>query len=132
MFVQVMSKYCPRLDEITELKTAIADYYRTKETYAKYRESGFSAKFYEQHRADLQLHKAAKEVFNKHGLKKLPKLSELNKEFSEILAAKKADYAEYKKVKAEMQEYLIAKQNLETLLNSDSGGKEKRRTETVL
>lgn len=121
-----------RLDEITELKTAIADYYRTKETYAKYRESGFSAKFYEQHRADLQLHKAAKEVFNKHGLKKLPKLSELNKEFSEILAAKKADYAEYKKVKAEMQEYLIAKQNLETLLNSDSGGKEKRRTETVL
>ena len=91
--------------------------------------SGFSSKFYEAHRADIQLHKAAKDVFNKQGVKKLPKITELNKEFSEILSAKKADYAEYKKVKSEMQEYLIAKQNLEALLNSGSGEKEERAKE---
>lgn len=118
-----------RLDEITELKTAIADYYRTRDVYTQYRESGFNSKFYEAHRADIQLHKVAKDVFNKQGVKKLPKITELNKEFSEILSAKKADYTEYKKVKSEMQEYLIAKQNLEALLNSGSGEKEERAKE---
>lgn len=121
-----------RLDAISELKQSIADYYRTKDIYAAYRESGFSAKFFEEHRADIQIHKAAKEVFNKQGVKKLPKIKDLNQEFSEILAAKKADYAEYKKVKEEMQELLIAKQNIETLLGSGDGGKEKTITEKTL
>ena len=121
-----------RLDVISELKQGIADYYRTKDVYAAYRESGFSAKFFEEHRADIQIHKAAKEVFNKQGVKKLPKIKDLNQEFSEILVAKKADYAEYKKVKEEMQELLIAKQNIETLLGSGDGGKEKSITEKTL
>ena len=121
-----------RLDVISELKQGIADYYRTKDVYAAYRESGFSAKFFEEHRADIQIHKAAKEVFNKQGVKKLPKIKDLNQEFSEILVAKKADYAEYKKVKEEMQELLIAKQNIETLLGSGDGGKEKTITEKTL
>lgn len=114
-----------RLDEIAELKKAIADYYGTKDIYAKYKASGFNKKFYEEHRSHIQLHKAAKEVFDRQGLKKLPKISELNMEFTGLLAAKREEYAEYKKIKAEMQEYLIAKQNLETLLGSASGGKEK-------
>jgi len=121
-----------RLDVISELKQGIADYYRTKDVYVAYRESGFSAKFFEEHRADIQIHKAAKEVFNKQGVKKLPKIKDLNQEFSEILVAKKADYAEYKKVKEEMQELLIAKQNIETLLGSGDGGKEKTITEKTL
>lgn len=123
--VTSMKRKQARLDEIKEIKTAISDYHRTRAVYDAYRSSDFNAKFYEEHRFDIQLYKAATDVFNKYHLKKLPKISDLNKEFAELLTAKKAEYAEYRKVKEEMQQYLIAKQNLESLLSSDSDGKEK-------
>lgn len=40
-------------------------------------------------------------------------------EFNRLLIEKKQAYAEYRQVKKEMQEYLIAKQTVETILNID-------------
>lgn len=43
----------------------------------------------------------------------------LHEEFNQLLVEKKQAYAEYRQVKKDMQEYLIAKQTVETILNID-------------
>ena len=109
-----------RLEEIAETKKHIANYAKTRETYEAYKRSGYSKNFFEAHREELLLHKAAKEFFNEQHFTKLPKMKDLSEEYGRILDEKRKEYAEYKSAKASMQDYLIARQNLETILNSDS------------
>ena len=77
-------------------------------------------------REEIQLHKAAKEFFDAHHLTKLPKMKDLSDEYTRILEEKRKDYAEYKEAKANMQDYLIARQNLETVLGAEKKEKEER------
>ena len=96
------------------IKTHIINYAKTRETYSAYRKSGYSKKFYEAHRDEITLHKAAKEAFSKLPDGKIPKVKDLNEEFVRLLSEKKAAYSEYKKIKKEMRDYQIAKQNVES------------------
>ena len=96
------------------IKTHIINYAKTRETYIAYRKSGYSKKFYEAHRDEITLHKAAKEAFSKLPDGKIPKVKDLNEEFARLLSEKKAAYSEYKKIKKEMRDYQIAKQNVES------------------
>ena len=116
-----------RLEEIAETKKQIANYAKTRETYEAYKRSGYSKKFFEAHREELLLHKAAKEFFNAQHFKKLPKMKELSDEYAQILAEKKKEYAEYKEAKASMQDFLVARQNIEAILNSEGKTKEERK-----
>lgn len=106
-----------RLGEIRVLKTHIINYAKTRDVYVEYRKSGYSKKFFEAHREELALHKAAKEAFTQSGLEKLPTVKQLNQEFYEILQAKKEEYAEYQKLKDELREYQIARKNMEIVLD---------------
>ena len=65
------------------------------------------------------LHKAAKQAFDQLDGKKVPSRHALHEEFNRLLVEKKQAYAEYRQVKKEMQEYLIAKRTVETILNID-------------
>lgn len=96
-----------RLAEITILRKHIINYAKTRETYVAYRKAGYSRKFYEAHREELTLHKAAKEAFDQLEIKKIPKVKELNAEYAKVLESKKKTYAEYREVRAEMQDYQI-------------------------
>ena len=96
------------------IKTHIINYAKTRETYIAYRKSGYSKKFFEAHRDEITLYKAAKEAFSKLPDGKIPKVKELNEEFARLLSEKKAAYSEYKKIKKEMRDYQIAKQNVES------------------
>ena len=78
-----------RMAEISELRTQIIHYAKTREVYAAYRKAGYSKKFRAEHEADILLHQAAKEFFDKQGIKKLPKVKDLNAEYAELLAQKK-------------------------------------------
>ncbi len=101
-----------RLVEIATLKKHIVNYSKTRNTYEAYRKAGYSKKFFEEHREEITLHKAAKKVFDELGLARIPKVKELSAEYAEILASKKKTYAEFRKVRDEAQELLIARQNL--------------------
>ena len=103
-----------KMAENKVLKTHIINYSKTRDTYIAYRKSGYSKKFYEAHRDEILLHKAAKEAFSKLPDGKIPKVKELNEEFARMLSEKKAAYSEYKKIKKEMRDYQIAKQNVES------------------
>ena len=76
------------------IKTHIINYAKTRETYSAYRKSGYSKKFYEAHRDEITLHKAAKEAFSKLPDGKIPKVKDLNEEFARLLSEKKAAYSE--------------------------------------
>ena len=96
------------------IKTHIINYAKTRETCIAYRKSGYSKKFFEAHRDEITLHKAAKEAFSKLPDGKIPKVKDLNEEFARLLSEKKVAYSEYKKIKKEMRDYQRAKQNVES------------------
>lgn len=119
-----------RLAEIATLKTHIINYSKTRATYEAYRKSGYSKRFLEEHRAEITLHKAAKEAFNELGVKKIPKVKDLSIEYAEVLAGKKAAYAEYRQIKNEAQEYLIAQRNIASLYDAERNEEEQRKQQT--
>ena len=87
--------------------------------YEAYRKSGYSRKFFEEHREEIQIHKAAKQAFEQLPERKVPSRKSLNEEFHRCLSEKKKAYTEYRQVKKEMQEYLTAKRTVENILGID-------------
>ena len=108
-----------RLAEIAALKKHIINYSKTRSIYEAYRKAGYSKKFFEAHREELIIHKAAKQAFDELGVRKIPKVKELSAEYAEILSGKKAAYAEYRKVRDEAQELAIAERNIASLYEAE-------------
>ena len=105
-----------RLAEISELQKHIGTYSKTRNTFAKYKASGWDKDFYESQRADITLHRATKKYFNGLGLKKLPKIKELKQEYATLLAEKKKLYSGYRAAKDNMRELVVAKDNATKIL----------------
>ena len=103
--------------EIAVLKTHILNYAKTKDVYVAYRKSGYSKKFFEAHREEITLHKAAKQAFTELNVEKLPTIRELNEEFAVLLATKKEAYRDYRKAKQNMTNFATAKYDIERFLN---------------
>ena len=108
-----------RLTQIAVLKTHIINYAKTRPAYDAYRKSGYSKKFLEAHREEITLHKAAKAAFDEAGMKKLPKVKELDAEYAELLIKKKAAYPDYRKARDEMQQLMKAQKNVELFFAED-------------
>ena len=108
-----------RMAEIATLKKHIINYSKTRSTYEEYRKAGYSKKFFEAHREEITLHKAAKQAFDELGVKKIPKVKDLNSEYAELMAKKKATYPEYRRIKEDVQELLIAKMNIESFYEAE-------------
>ena len=117
-----------RMAEIAVLKAHIINYARTRPVYDAYRKSGYSKKFLKEHREQITLHKAAKAAFNESNLKTLPKVKELDAEYSKLLTEKKARYPDYRKAKEEMQELLRAKRNVELFFAEEKSSAEKTKS----
>lgn len=104
------------IEELAELREQVINYLNTRETFAKYKASGYSKKFFAEHESEIILHRAAKSKFNELGLKKLPTVKSINTEYSELTAKKKKAYSEYYSLKYEHREMLIHKTNIEKIL----------------
>ena len=97
----------------------IVGYAKTRDTYVAYRKAGYSKNFLAEHESEITIHKAAKNYFDGLGFKKLPTIKALNTEYAELLAEKKAAYADYRKAREEMKELLTAKANIDRILELD-------------
>ena len=106
-----------RMTEIQIMRTQIINYAKTRETYTAYRKAGYSKKFLSEHESDILLHKAAKHFFDKKGLERLPSVRSLQAEYADLMARKKAAYAEYHAARREMKEMLAAKANVDHILS---------------
>jgi hypothetical protein len=105
-----------------------------------YRKAGFTKEFFEKHREEITLHKAAKDAFDalppeQKPNGKVPTVQVLSEEYARLLGEKKAAYSEYRQAKKDMQDYLIAKRDIEKILGADMEEvhqEEKKRKETTL
>ena len=113
------------LAENKKYQKAIIDYGRTRKTFVAYKKSGYSKKFYAEHEAELLIYKAAEEVYKNAPGRKIPPMQELREGYGRILAEKKAEFLEYAQIKKDMNEYLIAKKNLELLYQQEEEKKER-------
>ena len=108
-----------RMAEIAVLRTHIVNYAKTREVYVAYRKAGYSKKFREEHEEEILLHQAAKNAFDEMGVKKLPKVKELQTGYAKLLEEKKKTYAEYRRSREEMRELLTAKANVDRVLKME-------------
>ena len=109
-----------KLSDLTELSNHIFNYAKTRDIYVQYKKTGWSKEFFELHREQITLHRAAKKAFEEYKLKKIPKVKEINSEFNQLVDKKKTLYADYRKLKKMNREYLIAEKNVSTILGYDS------------
>ncbi len=108
-----------RLTDISSLQKQIGTYGKTREVYKGYLSAKNKAAFYEEHRADITLHKAAKKHFDSLGLRKLPSIPALRQEYAALAAEKKKLYTDHNADKDSVRELLVARGNAERILGID-------------
>ena len=75
-----------------------------------------------------EIHSGTVDASVDNNLKKLPKVKELDTEYSKLLTEKKALYPDYRKAKEEMQELLRAKRNVELFFAEEKSSTEKTKS----
>jgi len=116
-----------RMAEVAQLKTHIIQYSKTREVYAAYKKSRHKKEFLAEHGAEIALHEAAKKAFDALNGKPVPKVAQLSKEYSALLAKKQEQYAEYKALRQTMIDYRTMKQNVDRILGIDPIEQDSRR-----
>ena len=113
------------LKEISELRMHIINYAKSKDIFAEYRKSGYSKDYYENHREILALRQAAKQAFDEYKRKNgpdkpLPRVKDLNTEYSRILDQKKKHYSDYKEARSESRDWKMACRIIQTIMDEKS------------
>ena len=110
-----------RLADMVVLMKHVATYHRAKEkdTYRAKNESS------------LILHEAAAKTLKASGITKLPNLAAMQEEYGKLQAQKEALYADYGKLKKQVKEYDIIKQNIDRILRLEKEPERGRETERL-
>ena len=103
-----------RMKELNRQRKAIRDYSRTKDVYTHYRESGWSSKFYQEHRQEIEDHKKAQAVYASLG-GKLPTLKELSAEYDRLKEEKADDQTSLDELKSRLTNLKHIRYNYEIL-----------------
>ena len=103
--------------ELRKMKQHILDYGRTREIYAEYQRRGTPDDYLEAHRAEIQIHLAAKKAFEEFKPKRVPKLKDLNARLSVLSDRQKSQYEQYREARKEMQRWRAVRQSVESSLN---------------
>ena len=115
-----------RIAEVNELRGQIIAYAKTREVFAEYKALRYSRKFYDAHADEIEQHRAAKRCFNEHNLTRLPKVKNLNAEFSALNAEKREAYADYRAIRDEQRELLVHRHNVEMFLGEEKSSDTRR------
>ena len=103
-----------RMKEINRQRQAIRDYSRTKEVYTQYRESGWSVKFYQEHRQEIEDHRNAQAVYSSLD-RKMPTLKELTAEYDGLKEQKENEQATLDELKPKLTDLKHIRYNYEIL-----------------
>ena len=103
-----------RMKEINRQRQAIRDYSRTKDVYTQYRESGWSVKFYQEHRQEIEDHRNAQAIYSSLD-GKIPTLKELTTEYDEMKKRKENDQAVFDELKPKLTDLKHIRYNYEIL-----------------
>ena len=105
-----------RLADMAVLIKNVSTYQKTKPVYDAYRKARNREKYRAGQEQAIILHEAAARSLKAAGIAKLPNLAALQSEYEALQAQKEALYADYGKLKKQVKEYDVIKQNIDSIL----------------
>ena len=113
-----------KLSNMAVLIKNISTYQKTKDIHRGYIKAKDKEAYRRKYESSLILYEASGKALKDAGIKKLPELAALQKEYTALQKKKEAIYSDYGKLKKKVKEYQKIKQNVDTILQKEKSGKE--------
>ena len=118
-----------RLADMALLIKNVSTYQKTKPVYDAYRKAKNKEKYRAGQERTIILHEAAAKSLKAAGSVKLPNLAALQAEYEKLQTQKEALYADYGKLKKQVKEYDVIKQNIDSILQTEKQPEREKETE---
>lgn len=119
-----------RLTDMALLIKNITTYQKTKPVYDAYRKAKNTEKYRAAHERSIILHEAAAKTLKAAQIGgKLPNVAALQAEYTKLQEQKEALYADYGKLKKEVKDYDVIKQNIDGILRRGKEPEQGKETE---
>ena len=105
-----------RLANMAVLMKHVTTYQKTKPVYEAYRRAKDKDAYRAKQESSLILHEAAAKALKTAGVSKLPNVAALQVDYEKLREQKEALYADYGKLKKQVKEYDVIKQNIDSIL----------------
>ena len=105
-----------RLADMAVLIKNVSTFQKTKPAYDTYRKARNKERYRAAHEGTVILHEAAAKSLKAAGISKLPNLAALQTEYEKLQEQKEALRADYGKLKKQVREYDVIKQNIDSIL----------------
>ena len=105
-----------RLADMAVLVKNVSTFQKTKPAYDTYRKARNKDRYRAAHEGTVILHEAAAKALKAAGISKLPNLAALQAEYEKLQEQKEALRADYGKLKKQVKEYDVIKQNIDSIL----------------
>ena len=118
-----------RLADMAVLIKNVSTFQKTKPAYDTYRKARNKDRYRAAHEGTVILHEAAAKALKAAGISKLPNLAALQAEYEKLQEQKEALRADYGKLKKQVKEYDVIKQNIDSILRQPREPERDRETE---
>ena len=105
-----------RLADMAVLIKNVSTFQKTKPVYDAYRKARNKESYRAAHERGIILHEAAAKALKAAGVAKLPDITALQAEYEKLQEQKEALRADYGKLKKQVREYDVIKQNIDSIL----------------
>ena len=105
-----------RLADMAVLIKNVFTFQKTRPAYDTYRKARNKDRYRAAHEGTVILHEAAAKALKAAGISKLPNLAALQAEYEKLQEQKEALRADYGKLKKQVREYDVIKQNIDSIL----------------
>ena len=105
-----------RLADMAVLIKNVSTFQKTKPAYDTYRKARNKDRYRAAHEGTVILHEAAAKALKAAGISKLPNLATLQAEYEKLQEQKEALRADYGKLKKQVKEYDVIRQNIDSIL----------------
>ena len=105
-----------RLADMAVLIKNVSTFQKTKPAYDTYRKARNKERYRAAHEGTVILHEAAAKALKAAGISKLPNLAVLQAEYEKLQEQKEALRTDYGKLKKQVREYDVIKQNIDSIL----------------
>ena len=105
-----------RLADMAVLIKNVSTFQKTKPAYDTYRKARNKDRYRAAHEGTVILHEAAAKALKAAGISKLPNLAALQAEYEKLQEQKEALRTDYGKLKKQVKEYDVIKQNIDSIL----------------
>lgn len=108
-----------QLSDMAVLIKNVSTFQKTKPAYDAYRRARNKESYRAAHERGILLHEAAVKALKAAGVSKLPNVVALQAEYEKLQEQKEALYANYGKLKKQVREYDVIKQNIDSILRQE-------------